>query len=547
MSIASRISLRPHVPVQPHNTSLGVLLRGADAEVIASTYTSASSSMMSWGGAPPASMAGAPPSAMAGAPPAIHATTPQQQQPQQQVSVPAAAAGLSQQHPAAAAAAAAVAAAPSSPLPEGWRQVESRSRPGQFSYENENTGERVAWRPTEPAQLLPTQVKTKLEGKLLKQSEAQGRQRRVMAAALGRLESRIENFGTRGLWLQVECMALVNRVLDSDPRVEQEGDGDTDVQPASGDTPTAKALRAHFGAAQADLAGVQAQRRVCLEADVAALQGKMDSGAGAEELSRLYTSLTARAMETRLPEMTTPHRLRVFVVRVGDELPGTFDDPLRAPAVADVAGIATALLDRQQAQHVALLAGVGQLEAKYDRLMAAAGGDGGAGSGGEEGISGGVMAALSEDYTSLLTRAIDLDPALLSLRGAHGLARGIPLELDRKLMHLVERLMALHREEREVFASGLRAIARYVKSLALHGVQQIKGPMARIEDAAWPLDTPAAWASLCASLRASTMQHDGTSSRAVGDMSVTMHPTGDSGSRRQVRGIGRNWKETRES
>ena len=67
-----------------------------------------------------------------------------------------------------------------------------------------------------------------------------------------------------------------------------------------------------------------------------------------------------------------------------------------------------------------------------------------------------------------------------------------------------------------MFASGLRAIARYLKCLALQGVQQIKGPAARIEDAAWPLDTPAAWASLCASLRASTMQHDGTSSRAAG-------------------------------
>lgn len=33
-------------------------------------------------------------------------------------------------------------------LPEGWVKLKSRSRPGQFSYENVWTGERIAYRPT---------------------------------------------------------------------------------------------------------------------------------------------------------------------------------------------------------------------------------------------------------------------------------------------------------------------------------------------------------------------------------------------------------------
>jgi hypothetical protein len=37
------------------------------------------------------------------------------------------------------------------PLPEGWRRVESRSRPGEFVYENIHTEERIAWFPTETA------------------------------------------------------------------------------------------------------------------------------------------------------------------------------------------------------------------------------------------------------------------------------------------------------------------------------------------------------------------------------------------------------------
>lgn len=36
-------------------------------------------------------------------------------------------------------------------LPEGWKRVESRSRPGTYVYENIYTDERQAWLPTEPA------------------------------------------------------------------------------------------------------------------------------------------------------------------------------------------------------------------------------------------------------------------------------------------------------------------------------------------------------------------------------------------------------------
>ena len=36
-------------------------------------------------------------------------------------------------------------------LPEGWKRVESGSRPGTFVYENVHTEERQAWLPTEPA------------------------------------------------------------------------------------------------------------------------------------------------------------------------------------------------------------------------------------------------------------------------------------------------------------------------------------------------------------------------------------------------------------
>lgn len=37
------------------------------------------------------------------------------------------------------------------PLPDGWRRVESRSRPGEFVYENINTEERQGWFPDAPA------------------------------------------------------------------------------------------------------------------------------------------------------------------------------------------------------------------------------------------------------------------------------------------------------------------------------------------------------------------------------------------------------------
>ena len=35
------------------------------------------------------------------------------------------------------------------PLPDGWRQVKSQTRPGEFSYENVYTKERQAHRPTQ--------------------------------------------------------------------------------------------------------------------------------------------------------------------------------------------------------------------------------------------------------------------------------------------------------------------------------------------------------------------------------------------------------------
>lgn len=40
----------------------------------------------------------------------------------------------------------------SKPLPAGWKRVESRSRPGEFVYENEFTEERQAWFPDTPAE-----------------------------------------------------------------------------------------------------------------------------------------------------------------------------------------------------------------------------------------------------------------------------------------------------------------------------------------------------------------------------------------------------------
>lgn len=43
-------------------------------------------------------------------------------------------------------------------LPVGWRKVESRTYPGEFVYENVHTLERQAWEPTEPAPLTENQV-----------------------------------------------------------------------------------------------------------------------------------------------------------------------------------------------------------------------------------------------------------------------------------------------------------------------------------------------------------------------------------------------------
>lgn len=43
-------------------------------------------------------------------------------------------------------------------LPAGWRKVESRTYPGEFVYENVHTLERQAWEPTEPAPLTENQV-----------------------------------------------------------------------------------------------------------------------------------------------------------------------------------------------------------------------------------------------------------------------------------------------------------------------------------------------------------------------------------------------------
>lgn len=42
------------------------------------------------------------------------------------------------------------------PLPSGWKQVPSQSRPGEWVYQNIHTGERIAWRPTQAAASQPT-------------------------------------------------------------------------------------------------------------------------------------------------------------------------------------------------------------------------------------------------------------------------------------------------------------------------------------------------------------------------------------------------------
>ena len=50
------------------------------------------------------------------------------------------------------------------PLPDGWNKVESRTHPGEFVYENKHTGERQAWEPTDAA--------PKTEGKATKPAPA---------------------------------------------------------------------------------------------------------------------------------------------------------------------------------------------------------------------------------------------------------------------------------------------------------------------------------------------------------------------------------------
>ena len=52
----------------------------------------------------------------------------------------------------------------SKPLPDGWNKVESRTYPGEFVFENKHTGERQAWEPTEAA--------AKTEGKATKPAAA---------------------------------------------------------------------------------------------------------------------------------------------------------------------------------------------------------------------------------------------------------------------------------------------------------------------------------------------------------------------------------------
>jgi hypothetical protein len=70
-------------------------------------------------------------------------------------------------------------------LPDGWKMVESRSRPGEFVYENIHTEERQAWFPTEPAVKIDTKVYSQdpapvAEGAL--SDEAKERNRRALEA-----------------------------------------------------------------------------------------------------------------------------------------------------------------------------------------------------------------------------------------------------------------------------------------------------------------------------------------------------------------------------
>eukprot|EP00730_Choanoeca_flexa_P018475 TRINITY_DN8985_c0_g1_i4.p1 TRINITY_DN8985_c0_g1~~TRINITY_DN8985_c0_g1_i4.p1 ORF type:complete len:279 (+),score=88.29 TRINITY_DN8985_c0_g1_i4:240-1076(+) len=70
-------------------------------------------------------------------------------------------------------------------LPEGWKMVESKSRPGEYVYENVHTEERQAWFPKEPAVQVDAKVydqepKTAPEGAL--SEAAKERNRKALAA-----------------------------------------------------------------------------------------------------------------------------------------------------------------------------------------------------------------------------------------------------------------------------------------------------------------------------------------------------------------------------
>ena len=52
------------------------------------------------------------------------------------------------------------------PLPDGWTQVESRSRPGEISYMDAQTGRRVKQRPPEPAAAVYERMRLAIKGGL---------------------------------------------------------------------------------------------------------------------------------------------------------------------------------------------------------------------------------------------------------------------------------------------------------------------------------------------------------------------------------------------
>ena len=44
-------------------------------------------------------------------------------------------------------------------LPPGWKAVQSRSRPDRMAFQNELTGERISWVPTEPASTVRGEIR----------------------------------------------------------------------------------------------------------------------------------------------------------------------------------------------------------------------------------------------------------------------------------------------------------------------------------------------------------------------------------------------------